>query len=54
MRDLSDFECRARDLCDRLALGLQAAALVRAGSPIADAFCALAPRVRTGRTTTGR
>ncbi len=39
MRDLSDFETRARDLCDRLALGLQAAALVRAGSPVAEAFC---------------
>ena len=39
MRDLSDFETRARDLCDRLATGLQAAALVRAGSPVADAFC---------------
>jgi putative acyl-CoA dehydrogenase len=38
MRDLSDFEIRARDVCDRLALGLQAAALVRAGSPIVDAF----------------
>ena len=39
MRDLSDFESRARDLCDRLALGLEAAALIRAGSPIAGAFC---------------
>ena len=39
MRDLSDFEARARDLCDRLAVGLQAAALLRAGSPVADAFC---------------
>ncbi len=38
MRDLSDFETRARDLCDRLALGLQATALVRAGSAIVDAF----------------
>ena len=38
-RDLSDFELRARDLCDRLATGLQAAALIRAGSAIADAFC---------------
>jgi putative acyl-CoA dehydrogenase len=38
-RDLSDFEARGRDLCDRLALGLQAAALVRAGSPAADVFC---------------
>ncbi len=39
MRDLSDFETRARDLCDRLALGLQAAALLRAASPVAEAFC---------------
>ena len=39
MRDLADFERRARDLCDRLAVGLQAAALIRAGSPLAEAFC---------------
>ena len=39
MRDLADFEARARDLCDRMATGLQAAALIRAGSPVADAFC---------------
>src|SRR5271166_1537560 len=39
MRDLSDFEDRARDLCDRLALGFEAATLIRAGSPIAEAFC---------------
>ncbi len=39
MRNLSDFETRARDLCDRLALVLEAAALVRAGSPVAEAFC---------------
>ena len=39
LRDLSDFESRARDLCDRLATGLEAAALVRAGSPVAGAFC---------------
>jgi len=39
MRDLSDFESRARDLCDRLAVGLEAAALIRAGSPVAGAFC---------------
>jgi putative acyl-CoA dehydrogenase len=39
MRDLSDFETRARDLCDRLAVGLEAAALIRAGSPVAEAFC---------------
>jgi putative acyl-CoA dehydrogenase len=39
MRDLSEFEGRARDLCDRLAVGLAGAALIRAASPIADAFC---------------
>ena len=39
LRDLGDFESRARDLCDRLAVGLQAATLHRAGSPIAEAFC---------------
>jgi putative acyl-CoA dehydrogenase len=39
LRDLGDFESRARDLCDRLAVGLQAAALFRAGSPVAEAFC---------------
>ena len=39
LRDLGDFESRARDLCDRLAVGLQAAALIRAGSPVAEAFC---------------
>jgi putative acyl-CoA dehydrogenase len=39
MRDLGDFESRARDLCDRLAVGLQAAALFRAASPVAGAFC---------------
>ena len=39
MADLSDFETRARDLCDRLAITLQSAALFRAGSPVAEAFC---------------
>jgi putative acyl-CoA dehydrogenase len=40
MRDLSDFEHRARDLCDRLALGLLASAMVKsAPSANADAFC---------------
>ena len=34
----SALESRARDLCDRLALTLQAAALIRAGSPVAGAF----------------
>ncbi len=39
LRDLAGFDSRARDLCDRLAVGLQAAALFRAASPLADAFC---------------
>jgi putative acyl-CoA dehydrogenase len=40
MRGLNDFEYRARDLCDRLALGLQASALVRsAPGHAAEAFC---------------
>ncbi len=39
LRDLSVFEGRARDLCDRLALGLEGAALLRAGSPLAGPFC---------------
>ncbi len=40
MRDLSDFQERARDLCDRLALGLMASAMVKgAPSANADAFC---------------
>ena len=36
---LADFETRARNLCDRLAVCLEAAALIRAQSPIAEAFC---------------
>jgi putative acyl-CoA dehydrogenase len=39
LRDITDFDSRARDVCDRLAVGLQAAALFRAASPVADAFC---------------
>ena len=39
MAGLADFETRARDLCDRLALCIEGAALIRAGSPIAEAFC---------------
>ena len=40
MRDLSDFEHRARDLCDRLALGLMASVMVKAAPAAnADAFC---------------
>jgi putative acyl-CoA dehydrogenase len=40
MRDLGDFESRARDLCDRLALALQASVMVRsAPAASADAFC---------------
>ncbi|HEY1944113.1 MAG TPA: isovaleryl-CoA dehydrogenase [Roseiarcus sp.] len=40
MRDLQDFEESARDLCDRLALGLLASAMAK-GAPSAnvDAFC---------------
>ncbi len=44
LRDLSDFESRARDLCDRLAVGLQAAALFRAASPVAERFLPLTHR----------
>ncbi|HEY3720140.1 MAG TPA: isovaleryl-CoA dehydrogenase [Roseiarcus sp.] len=40
LRDTNDFEARARDLCDRLALGLQASVVVRnAPAVVADAFC---------------
>ena len=39
LSSLGDFEAHARDLCDRLAIGLEAAALVRAGSPVAGAVC---------------
>ena len=40
MRDLSDFEARARDLCDRLALGLAGrGAACAPARPVADAFC---------------
>ena len=39
LRDLAGFESCARDLCDRLALCFEAAALIRAGSPVAGAFC---------------
>jgi len=40
LRDLADFEHRARELCDRLALGLLASAMAK-GAPgaNADAFC---------------
>ncbi|THD42873.1 MAG: isovaleryl-CoA dehydrogenase [Bradyrhizobium sp.] len=40
LNDLADFEPRARELCDRLALGLQASAMIK-GAPGAnvDAFC---------------
>ena len=44
MRNLADFESRARDLCDRLALTLQAAALIRAGSSDRRRLLPLAPR----------
>lgn len=40
MRETSDFEDRARDLVDRLAVGLQASILVKhAPAAVADAFC---------------
>jgi putative acyl-CoA dehydrogenase len=40
LREVNDFEARARDLCDRLALGLQASVVVRtAPAAVADAFC---------------
>ena len=39
LRHLDAFEASARDLCDRLAVGLQAATLISAGSPVAEAFC---------------
>ncbi|MDE3176440.1 MAG: acyl-CoA dehydrogenase family protein [Pseudomonadota bacterium] len=40
LRACNDFEARARDFCDRLALGLQGAAMVRAApGALADAFC---------------
>ncbi len=40
MRDLAGFEQDARDLIDRMAVGLQAALLVKHGaSVVADAFC---------------
>jgi putative acyl-CoA dehydrogenase len=39
LRDANDFEARARDLCDRLALSLQASAMWRAApGAVADAF----------------
>ena len=40
LRDTNDFEAHARDLCDRLALGLQASVVARnAPGFVADAFC---------------
>ena len=40
LRANNDFEARARDVCDRLALGLQASAMIRAAPGFAaDAFC---------------
>ena len=40
LRDTNDFEARARDLCDRLALGLEGSVVVRnAPGVVADAFC---------------
>ncbi len=40
LRAANDFEARGRDFCDRLALGLQASAMLRAApGAVADAFC---------------
>ena len=40
MREVNDFEARARDLCDRLALALLASLMLRAApASVADAFC---------------
>ncbi len=39
MREDLDAETRARFLVERMALALQASMLLRAGSPVADAFC---------------
>ena len=40
LRATNDFEARARDVCDRLALGLQASAMIRSAPGFAaDAFC---------------
>ena len=40
LANINDFEAHARDLCDRLALGLQASVVVRhAPAVVADAFC---------------
>jgi putative acyl-CoA dehydrogenase len=40
LAETNDFEARARDLCDRLALGLKGAAMWRsAPGAVADAFC---------------
>jgi len=40
LRDVNDFEAHARDLCDRLALGLQASVVARnCPGVVADAFC---------------
>ncbi len=39
LSDLADAEAGARFLVERVALALQASVLLRAGSPVADAFC---------------
>jgi putative acyl-CoA dehydrogenase len=40
LRNVDDFEARAREICDRMALGLQASVLTRsAPGAVADAFC---------------
>jgi putative acyl-CoA dehydrogenase len=41
LANANDFEARARDLCDRLALALQGSLVVRHAPPaVADAYCA--------------
>ena len=46
LRDRSDFEHRARELCDRLALGLMASAMVK-GAPAANADALCRSRLET-------
>jgi putative acyl-CoA dehydrogenase len=40
LRDPAEVEARARDLVERLALALEASLLLRAASPVGEAFCA--------------
>jgi putative acyl-CoA dehydrogenase len=40
LKNINDFEAHARDICDRMALGLQASVVVRHAPPaVADAYC---------------